>query len=226
MPLIRLNKYLASLGVASRRKIDEFVVQKRILVNNELAELGDKVDPEVDRIQIDKRIIAPHPQKLVYYALNKPPFVVSTSSDPQGRETVIDLVPSTPRVFPVGRLDYQSTGLILLTNDGNLALKLTHPKFHLPKVYLIQILGRVPLEKIKEMNVNSTQAELVEVKNNQTTIKITLHEGKKRQIRLMCAGLHLHLMTLHRISIGPITIGNLPIGQYRDLTLEELRQII
>ena len=225
MPLIRLNKYLASIGVASRRKIDEITSQKRILINGKIAILGDKVDPEVDKIQIDKRIIPPKPQHLVYYALNKPPFVVSTSDDPQGRETVINLVPSTPRVFPVGRLDYQSTGLILLTNDGNLALKLTHPRFHLPKVYLIQLLGRTLPEVIKKMNDDVTVAEFVEYKNNQTVIRITLHEGKKRQIRLLCASLHLHLMTLHRVSIGPITLGNLPIGQYRDLTPEELKII-
>jgi len=218
MPLIRLNKYLASLGIASRRKIDEFISQKRISINGKLAKLGDKIDPEIDKIIVDKKVILPQPKNLVYYALNKPIYVVSTSCDTHGRQTVIDLVPPIPRVFPVGRLDYRSTGLILLTNDGDLALRLTHPRYHLPKVYLIQVLGKTPPEIIKQM----PNAEFIEYKNNLTTIKITLHEGKKRQIRLLCADLHLHLLTLHRISIGPLELGNLPAGDYRCLTPAEI----
>jgi pseudouridine synthase len=225
MPLIRLNKYLASIGIASRRKIDVFTAEKRILINDRIAVLGDKVDPEVDKIQVDKKIILPQPQKLVYYAVNKPIYVLSTTHDDHGRRIITDYVPNTYRVFPVGRLDFESTGLILLTNDGNLALKLTHPRYHLPKVYLVSLLGKTPQSKINAMNSTNVKAEFIEFKTNQTTIKITLYEGKKRQIRLLCASLHLHLLSLQRLSIGPIELGNLPSGQYRDLTAEELAQL-
>jgi pseudouridine synthase len=229
MPSIRLNKYLASIGIASRRKIDEMIKEKRILINSEPAQLGDKVDPEVDKIQVDKKVILPHPptggQTLVYYAVNKPIYVLSTTHDDHGRRIITDYVPDTYRVFPIGRLDFESTGLILLTNDGNLALKLTHPRYHLPKVYLISILGKTPQYKINQMNQANAKAELVEAKNNQTTIKITLFEGKKRQIRLLCASLHLHLLSLQRLSIGPIELGDLPSGQYRDLTSSELAEL-
>ncbi|MCX6726645.1 MAG: pseudouridine synthase [Candidatus Shapirobacteria bacterium] len=226
MPSIRLNKYLASIGIASRRKIDAFTAEKRILINNRLAVLGDKVNPETDKIQVDKKIILPQPQTLVYYAVNKPIYVLSTTTDDHGRRIITDYVPDTYRVFPVGRLDFESTGLILLTNDGNLALKLTHPRYHLPKVYLISILGKTPQYKINQMNQANAKAELVESKNNQTIIKITLHEGKKRQIRLLCAKLHLHLLSLQRLSIGPIQLADLPSGQYRDLTKEEINNLL
>lgn len=225
MPSIRLNKYLASIGIASRRKIDAFTAEKRILINDRIAVLGDKVDPEVDKIQVDKKIILPQPQTLVYYAVNKPIYVLSTTSDDHGRRIITDYVPNTYRVFPVGRLDFESTGLILLTNDGDLALKLTHPRYHLPKIYIVTLLGKTPAEKINQMNQANAKAEFIEYKNNQTTIKITLYEGKKRQIRLLCASLHLHLLSLQRLSIGPIELGNLPGGQYRDLTAEELAQL-
>ena len=221
MALIRLNKYLAQLGVASRRKIDEITIGRRITINGRLAIPGDKVDPEVDTVIVDKKIIKPTPQKLVYYALNKPKYILSSSGDDRGRKTVIDLVPGTPRVFPVGRLDFESTGLILLTNDGDLALRVTHPRYHLPKVYIITILGKTPPDKVRQMG----EAEIISQEFNQTQIKITLHTGKKRQIRLLCASLHLHLLELHRISIGPIEIKKLAPGEYRELTLDELKSI-
>lgn len=213
------------MGVASRRKIDDLTSGHRIIINHKIAVLGDKVDPEVDIVTVDKKIIKPTPRQKVYYLLNKPKFVLSSSSDDRGRKTVIDFVPKTPRVFPVGRLDYESTGLIILTNDGDFALKITHPRFHLPKVYLITILGKVPLVKIALMNTSVSKAELVNYQNNQTIVKITLFTGKKRQIRLLCASLHLHLLDLHRISIGSIEIKKLAPGEYRELTPNELTSI-
>lgn len=224
--LIRLNKYLASMGVASRRKIDEFTVQGRITINSEFAKLGDKVNPETDTVIVDKKIIKPSPQTLVYYLLNKPKYVLSTSHDDRGRHTVLEYVPTFPRVFPVGRLDYESTGLILLTNDGNLALRLTHPRYHLPKTYLVTVLGKVTEEKLSQMNTVDTKVKKVAFELNQTTLEMILYTGKKRQIRLMCADLHLHVLDLHRIAIGPITIGNLEPGKYRPLTSEEIKKIM
>lgn len=225
MAQIRLNKYLASLGVASRRKIDDWTVQKRIYIGNRLAVLGDKVDPEVDKVTVDKKIIPPHPQKLVYYLLHKPKYVLSTSSDDRGRDTVINYVPKQTRVFPVGRLDFESTGLILLTNDGDLALRLTHPRYHLPKVYLVTILGKVAQNKIISMRNSGAHVEVVGYDGRATTLKITLYQGKKRQIRLLCASLHLYLLELHRISIGPLEIKKLAPGEYRELSLSELNLI-
>ncbi len=225
MPLIRLNKYLASLGVASRRKIDELTIQRRILINHKTAILGDKVDSEVDQITVDKRIIPPHPQKLVYYLLNKPKYVLSTTRDDHGRDTVLNYVPKNIRVFPVGRLDYESTGLLLLTNDGALTLRLTHPSFHLPKVYRVTILGKVPQSKVVSMHQDGAKVKIVEQKDNKTYLEITLFQGKKRQIRLLCASLHLHLLDLHRISIGPISIGQLAPGKYRELSVAEIKSI-
>ncbi len=225
MPLIRLNKYLASQGVASRRQIDEFISRGRVFVNKKPALLGQKINSEVDEVVVDKKIIKPQPQQFVYYLLNKPKFVLSTVRDDRGRDTVMNYVPSSPRVFPVGRLDYESTGLILLTNDGDLSLRLTHPRYHLPKTYLVTILGKVPDNKISEMNSDVAKARKIKFNFNQTVIEIILYTGKKRQIRLLCAALHLHLVDLHRIAIGPIEIGNLPFGKYRSLTTDEVLKL-
>lgn len=225
MPLIRLNKYLASLGVASRRKIDEFTAQKRITINGKVAILGDKVNSETDRVVVDKKIIPPRPQKLVYYLLNKPKYVLSTSSDDRGRDTVLNYVPKSIRVYPVGRLDFESTGLILLTNDGDLSLKLTHPRYHLPKVYLVTLLGKITPTKIAAMISPTVKAEVYKQEGNHTIVKITLFEGKKRQIRLLCASLHLYVVDLQRISIGKINLGALRPGEYRELSISEIKSL-
>jgi len=230
MTLIRLNKYLAQMGVASRRKIDEITVGKRITINGRLAIPGDKVNSETDTVVVDKKIINPTPEKLVYYALNKPKYVLSTNSDDHGRQTVLSYVPKTPRVYPVGRLDFESTGLILMTNDGNLALKITHPRFHLPKVYLLTILGKVPVNKIAQLRKGiqledgltaPSEVEVMPSKLDQTVLKMTLYQGKKRQIRRMCSAIHVHLLELHRIRIGNIDLGSLLPGEYRQLKPNE-----
>lgn len=225
MPQIRLNKYLSSLGVASRRKIDDLTSQNRIFINGHLAHLGDKVDPTTDKVVVDKKIIPPQPQKLVYYVLNKPKYVLSTAHDDRGRDTVMNYVPKDVRVFPVGRLDYESTGLIILTNDGDLAYRLTHPRYHLPKVYLVTVLGKVSHQKLLSIRQTGAKVDIFSEQFNQTTLKITLFTGKKRQIRLLCASLHLFVVELHRISIGPIEIKKLAPGEYRELTRVELDSI-
>lgn len=234
MPLIRLNKYLAQLGVASRRKIDEITIGRRITINGRLAVLGDKVDPDLDVVVVDKKIIKPTPQELVYYAFNKPKYVLSSASDDRGRDTVLKFVPSVPRVFPVGRLDFESTGLILLTNDGDLALRITHPRYHLPKVYQVTVIGNLSPDKVHKMQTGTdlddgrtapSQVEVLPSKLGQSIFKITLFEGRKRQIRRMCSVLHLHVVDLHRLSIGPIEIKKLAPGKYRELTLDELKSI-
>lgn len=232
---IRLNKYLAHLGVASRRQIDQFTHEGRITINGKVAVLGDKVDPDIDIVFVDKKVIKPHPQKLVYYALNKPKYVLSTVYDDRGRNTVLKYVPSTFRVFPVGRLDYESTGLILLTNDGDLTYKLTHPRFHLPKIYQVTILGKVSIDKLTRLREGimledgltaPAKVEVVPSKFNQTNILITLYQGKKRQIRRMCAALRLHVVDLHRLSIGSLEIKDLASGKYRELSRGEIESLI
>ena len=229
MPLIRLNKYLASQGVASRRKIDDFTSHGRITINGKTAVLGDKVNPETDTVVVDKKIINPvtNNQNLVYYLLNKPKFVLSTAHDGRGRDTVMNYVPSSPRVFPVGRLDYESTGLIILTNDGDLAFRLTHPRFHFPKTYLVTVVGHLAADKISQLGrgisledgrTAPAKVEVLPSKLNQHRLKITLYEGKKRQIRRMCSFLHLHVVDLQRLSIGHLGLENLQPGDYRCLT--------
>jgi pseudouridine synthase len=226
MSQIRINKYLASIGVASRRKIDEITTSGRITINGKLAKLGDKVDPETDRIVVDKKIIPPSPSTQVYFALNKPKYVLSSVSDNRGRDVVTNYVPKNQRIFPVGRLDYESTGLIILTNDGDLALKLTHPRYHLPKVYLVTILGRVSPQKLEDLRQdNHVKIEISQHLPNKTVLKFTLYTGKKRQIRLLCASNHLFILELYRISIGPIQIGNLAPGEFRELNPMELKSI-
>jgi len=234
MAQIRLNKYLASQGVASRRKIDQMVSERRIFINNTPATLGQKVDPQKDIIKVGSKTIAFQPPKLTYIILNKPKGYLSTTRDDRSRPTVTSLVKSPTRLFPVGRLDIQSTGLILLTNDGPLTLKLTHPRYHLPKVYLATFLGSVSPQKQANMSrgvqlddgqTAPAQVEFHQSVGNHTILKITLFEGKKRQIRRMAAALHLHLIFLHRISLGPLEIGNLALGQHRPLTQTEINQL-
>lgn len=192
MSLIRLNKYLAQLGVASRRKIDEITIGRRITISGRLAVLGDKVDPDIDIVVVDKKIIKPSASwrtSLVYYALNKPKYVLSSASDDRGRDTVLKFVPSVPRVFPVGRLDFESSGLILLTNDGDLALRVTHPRYHLPKVYQVTVIGNLSPDKVHKMQTGTdlddgrtapSQVEVLPSRLGQSIFKITLFEGRKR----------------------------------------------
>lgn len=232
---MRINKYLASIGVASRRAIDEMVEEGRVLINGTVVELGDQVDPEKDRITIDGKEVKGGGEEKVYIILNKPVGYTSTSASIKGEKNVLELVPSKTRVFPVGRLDRDSTGLILLTNDGELAQKLTHPKFHIPKTYEVKVLGDVNksqiemLEKGIKLEEGITKPADVKLKSqslpHHSVLTITLYEGKKRQIRRMMAKLHLHVLNLCRISVGSIKLGDLPVGKYRKLSQEERKSL-
>lgn len=222
------------MGIDSRRKIDDMTMAHRITINGKTAVLGDKVNPDTDTVVVDKKIIPPHPQKLVYYLLNKPKYILSSSSDDRGRDTVLNYVPKNPRVFAVGRLDYESTGLILLTNDGDLSLRITHPRYHLPKTYLLTFVGKITPDKIDQLRhgvilddgkTAPADVEVLPSKFNQSQLTITLYQGKKRQIRRMASALHLHPVDLHRISIGPIKIDGLMSGTYRELTTAEIKML-
>lgn len=225
MTLIRLNKYLASIGIASRRKIDVLINASQINVNGKPATLGQKINPKNDKISLSGQPIDQSVVSLVYIILNKPVGILSSAKDDRGRRTVVDLVQdkTQTRLFPVGRLDLNSSGLILLTNDGELALKLTHPRYHLPKVYLVTVKGKVDLDLFQTATVST---QIFHENRDTKILKMTLTEGKKRQIRLMCSMHGLEVVSLHRIQIGPLSLGKLKTGESRFLTPNEIKNLI
>lgn len=227
---LRINKYLASLGVAARRKVDTLIEEGKVLVNGKKAVLGMKVNPAVDKITVNGKKIVGIKPRFVYVVLNKPRGVVSTVADVHAKRTVTEMVNLKDRIYPVGRLDQDSSGLILLTNDGELANRMMHPRYHVPKIYLVEFLGRVTDNKLYllangvKLIDGITQKAIVKVKSahvKKSTLEITLFEGRKRQIRRMAEKLHLHILSLKRIKMGSIEIGDLEEGKWRMLTNEE-----
>ncbi len=225
----RLQKVLARAGLGSRRVCEKLIVEQRVTVNGEFAELGEKVDPETSQIEVDGLKIGVR-QDLVYYLLNKPVGVITTSKDPQERSTVVDLVPTHPRVFPVGRLDADTEGLILLTNDGDLTNYLTHPSFGIEKEYLVQVEAKPSRNAIRELRQGvelddgitaPAKVSLVDEK----LIKIVIHEGRNRQVRRMCESVGHPVKRLIRSRIGPIVDRSLHPGSFRELTNQELKSI-
>lgn len=224
----RLQKALARSGVASRRLSEELIGAGRVTVNGQLATLGDKVGAS-DRIELDGVPILRDPD-LVHYLLHKPREVVSTANDPYGRPTVVDLVPSESRVFPVGRLDTDSEGLIVLTNDGDLTHRLTHPSFGVAKEYLAHVEGlptRLALRRLREgVELDDGPTAPAEVSMPQDgLLKLVIHEGRNRQVRRMCAAVGYPVIRLVRVRIGPITDKDLAAGAWRTLTMEEVRSL-
>lgn len=234
---IRLNKYIAQCGIASRRKADELVFDGKVQVNDQLADSpGIKVDPTADTVKVNgKTITLPDAGNETTILLHKPVETVTTVNDPQGRETVLDLLPkdiNTLRPFPVGRLDFFSEGLLLLTTDGDLCYRLTHPKWHLPKVYKVTIRGTVPDRAVKAMQEGMTLREgdmlapakvhLRKPVAGTQDIELTLIQGVNRQIRRMCDELGLTILRLQRIKQGPIELGALKRGMWRELTSKEV----
>lgn len=229
---MRINKFLAQAGVASRRKVDDLIQRGQVTVNGKKASLGQEVG-EGDNVLVNGQPV----QKLqapTYIILNKPKGITSTVYDPHAQFTVMQLVDVKEKLFPVGRLDEDSTGLILLTNDGELANHITHPKFHMPKVYEVAILGVVSPENIRKLESGiileegktaPAKVEIAYKSPHKTILKITLFEGKKRQIRRMTASLHLHILSLKRLSIGPIVLGSLASGKHRKLSEKEVKAL-
>ncbi len=224
----RLQKVLARAGIASRRASEEMIQAGRVTINGQIAALGDKV-ADSDRIELDGIPVLRDPN-LVHYLLHKPRDVVSTASDTENRQTVVDLVPSTIRVYPVGRLDADSEGLIILTNDGDLTHRLTHPSFGVPKEYLVHVEGipqRSALRSLREgirLEDGMTAPAQVSMPD-QRLLKITIHEGRNRQVRRMCAAIGHPVVRLVRVRIGPITDSSLTAGSWRELTNEEVRSL-
>jgi len=233
----RLQKVLAHAGVASRRASEELITQGRVTVNGKIVtELGVKVDPRRDVIAVDGRAPLPRQaEKLVYVTLNKPSGVLSAASDNRGRRTVVDLVALEERVYPVGRLDLNSTGLVLLTNDGELAAKLTHPRSHLEKEYHVLVAGRpatLTLDRwqrgeiaIEDKLSAPAVIERMNTEGENTWLKIILTEGRKRQIRETAQSLGHRVIRLERVRIGPLKLGRLKPGRWRHLTPVEVQRL-
>lgn len=229
----RLQKVLAQAGLGSRRACEVLIDEGRVEVNGEVARLGRRVDPEHDRVSVDGVPIPVRPG-LVYYLLNKPAKVVTTASDPEGRPTVVDLVPAEPRVFPVGRLDWDTEGLLLLTNDGDLAHSLTHPSRGVPKTYLAEVSGvpsRGALRQLREGveledgRTAPARARLAQATANGSALEIVIHEGRNRQVRRMCEAIGHPVRRLVRTRFGPLHENRLAPGQWRVLTQAEIRAL-
>jgi pseudouridine synthase len=232
----RLQKVLAHAGVASRRASEELIEQGRVSVNGQIVtQLGTKVDPQQDVIKVDGRPLAKLAGQPTYIILNKPVNVLSAASDERGRRTVLDLVDTPERVYPVGRLDLYSEGLILLTNDGDLAEKLTHPGHQVEKEYHVLVAGRLSIETLArwraggiEVEGRPTAAAVVErmkIEGDNTWLKIILTEGRKRQIREVARALGHPVKWLRRVRIGPIQLGHLKSGRWRHLTPAEVQRL-
>ncbi|MEY4223338.1 MAG: pseudouridine synthase RluB [Actinomycetota bacterium] len=226
----RLQKVLAVRGFGSRRACEELIAERRVTVNGEVAELGRRVDVDHDLVEVDGVPIGVKPG-LVYYLVNKPSGVVTTAHDPQGRPIVLDLVPAEPRVFPVGRLDAETEGLLLLTNDGDLAHRIAHPSHGVDKEYLAHVAGGqvVPgeLRRLREgVDLDDGRTAPAQVSQPEPgLLRITIHEGRNRQIRRMCEAVGHPVQRLVRVRIGPISDRTLRPGACRELTLDELRSL-
>lgn len=228
---MRLQKFLAQSGIASRRKAEELIKNGRVFVNGErITAMGHKVS-NVDCVKVDGRIIHPS-DKMIYIALNKPEGYVTTVKDQFSRKTVIDLVSGIKeRIYPVGRLDYDTSGLILLTNDGEFAYRITHPKYEIKKTYLAKVAGNMTNKEINMFQQGliidgylTSPSKLSVIKKNKKTslLEITIHEGKNRQVRKMCEAIGHPVISLKRIAIGPIRLSDIAEGKWRYLTREEV----
>lgn len=229
----RLQKVLARAGVASRRAIEDMIRSGRIKVNDRPARLGERVDPDKDQVEVDGSPI-PLATDRAYYLLNKPPGVVSTADDPHGRPTVVDLVDTDERLWPVGRLDIDSEGATILTNDGDLTLRLTHPRYEVPKRYLTEVEGAVSIRTARRLArgvdlddglTRPAHVQLLERGDGSSLIEITITEGRNRQVRRMMEAVGHPVRRLVRVSVGPVEIGRLRPGTFRRLGPSEVQQL-
>lgn len=227
----RLQKYLSDAGVASRRHAEELILAGRVLVNDQVVdELPAFVSPESDRVVVDGTVV--RPQRPQYVLLHKPKNVVCTNRDPAGRLRAVDLLPDPhARLFPVGRLDADSTGLLLMTNDGELAQRLTHPRYGVPKTYRAEVRGRVPTDlpermkagvHLSEGKARANDVRIVRTAQDRSVLLITLREARHRQVRRMLARLGYPVRSLQRVQLGPLLIKGLPVGASRYLTPREI----
>jgi 23S rRNA pseudouridine2605 synthase len=229
----RLQKVLARAGLGSRRVCDDLIAAGRVTVDGSVAVLGARVDPDVARITVDGTPITSR-AGVVYYLLNKPPKVVTTADDPQGRSTVMELVPSEPRVFPVGRLDFETEGLLLLTNDGELTQLLTHPSHGVDKTYLAEVEGNPTPATLRALGAGvelddgptaPAKVRVVQHEGGRSALELTIHEGRNRQVRRMCEAVGHPVRRLVRTRIGPLRDDRLAPGEWRLLESAEVRAL-
>lgn len=230
----RLQKVLAECGLGSRRRCEELIEAGRVRVNGRKARLGDRVNPERDRVTVDGIPLQPKGEKK-YILLNKPAGYITTVRDTRGRATVMDLIHEEGRLFPVGRLDKDTRGLLLLTNDGYLAQRLLHPSMGVEKTYLVRAEGYLTMQgltrlrkgiRLEEGMTAPAKVRVLARKGNQCLLEFTIHEGKKRQIRRMCAAVGLRVLDLVRTRFGPLDLHELAEGSYRHLTSREIAKLL
>jgi 23S rRNA pseudouridine2605 synthase len=232
---IRLQKFLAEAGLASRRSGESFIVAGRVAVNGQVVTtLGTQIDPASDQVKLDGALVRPRPK--VYVALHKPVGYLCTRRDPHSRRTVARLLPKKwEQLYPVGRLDFDTEGLLFLTNDGEFCLRLTHPRYEMPKTYLTEVEGPLPLERLTAMTrgvedagerLRADTARLLRSDNTRSVVELVLHEGKNREVRRLMAALGLEVLHLRRVQIGPIKLGELPSGRWRVLSSSEVSALL
>ena len=232
---VRLQKFLAESGVASRRKSEELIDCGKVKVNGVIAKIGDKVDPKRDTVTVaGKKIIKP--KNFKYIMLNKPRGFITTMSDEQDRKCVAQLVDDVPeRVYPVGRLDRESEGMLLFTNDGEFANALTHPSKHVPKTYRVTVRPSISEDQLTAISTGividdrktaPADVRVITKEENRVVLEITLYEGRNRQIRKMCEEIGLEVARLKRIAVGSIKLGMLKQGDWRELSEEEIRKLM
>lgn len=235
MEFIKIQKFFTDCGIMSRRAAEEEIKKGKILVNGKTAEIGMRIDPEADVITYLGKQIKPKKTENVYILLNKPRGIVTTMADEKGRTTVAELILDAPvRVYPVGRLDMDSDGLLILTNDGNLTNILTHPRHTIPKIYEVTVVGEVSEKQLEILRsplvldgyeILPVKVEVLSKKTGETVLKMTLFEGRNRQIRKMCELAQLRIKKLSRVAIGEISLGELAVGKWRFLTEDEVSML-
>lgn len=238
MEEIRLQKFLAECGIASRRKCEEFITEGRVKVNGVLAELGCKVIPGKDKVELDGREIKENKKDFTYILLNKPIGVVTTAEDQFDRETVLDLVKVKTRIVPVGRLDMYTSGALILTDDGDFIYKVTHPKHEINKTYTVTLVGIITNEDIEKLRqgveiddgyiTKPAKARIMKIDEEKkiSRVEITIHEGKNRQVRKMCESIGKKVIALHRAKIGNLGVKDLKLGTWRYMTKKEVEEIL
>ena len=232
---MRLQKYLSTYGICSRRKGEELIAAGRVFIGRKKAVIGDKVAPDTDKVYVDRKLVVAERQK-IYILLNKTRGYVTTTNDPEGRKTILDLIKKVPeRVYPVGRLDYDTEGLLLLTNDGDLTFGLTHPKHQISKTYKVRCKGAVDLVAIDSLRsgvilndgykTQKAEVYVIELNKENSLLEVTIYEGKNRQIRKMFESVGHPVTRLTRIKIGDMKVGDLKSGSYRFLKKTEVDKL-
>lgn len=231
---VRLQKFLADAGIASRRASEVLISEGKVKVNDVVVtELGTKINPKRDKVKFNDNLVKIE-DKLVYFMLNKPIKCVTTASDEKGRLTVVDIVNVEERVFPVGRLDYMTSGLLIMTNDGDLTYKLTHPKHNIDKKYIVTITPKTTKDKINiltkgvdlgDYKTSPCSIRLIENNKDNQVYEVVIHEGKNRQVRRMFEHIGVKITKLKRIAIGDLRLGGLKQGDFRKLTKEEIKYL-